>query len=221
MEKPPSLFVGVPCYGSTRPEFEDSLMRFAMSSPIPVTIRRLVGSSLIPKARNILAAEFRETDCSHLLFLDSDLTFQPEDPLTLLSREVSVIGGYYARKTPGPAVWNVRTCPDNPPAYRVSGIQPLAGIGAGFLLIFRSVFETLINQFGDELAYQADGSGRLEYDFFPVGVRKDADGVPRYFGEDYGFCALCEAGGVGVFGDPSVKLGHIGTATFPIYGQEQ
>src|SRR5689334_13146254 len=53
----------------------------------------VIGNSNLPRARNELVAEFLATDCTDLLFVDSDMGWRPNDALRLLASEREVIGG--------------------------------------------------------------------------------------------------------------------------------
>lgn len=193
-----------------------SLIELLCETEIPLTLRTVIGSSLIPKARNSLAAEFLATDCTHLLFLDCDLSFRADHVEALLAHRVPIVGAYYARKRSGDPGWVVRRLPDDPPVNPENGLQLLAGIGAGFLLIERAVFEAMIAHGGEAIRYYADEVLREEHDFFPVGIQVDPDGRRRYLGEDNGFCRRARELGFPVYGDPNLVLAHHGTAAFPL-----
>lgn len=60
----------------------------------------LFNESLITRARNYLVDEFlRNTDFTHLLFLDSDIGFDPNDVLAMLALDKDIIGGPYPKKS--------------------------------------------------------------------------------------------------------------------------
>lgn len=65
---------------------------------IPGTVDILAGQSLITYARNVLANRFLKSPASHLLFLDSDITFRADDVLKLIEAQKEVIGLPYSRK---------------------------------------------------------------------------------------------------------------------------
>src|SRR6056300_948863 len=45
----------------------------------------LFNESLITRARNYLADEFMRSDCTHLMFIDSDIGFDPTDVLAMMA----------------------------------------------------------------------------------------------------------------------------------------
>ena len=52
--------------------------------------------SLIARARNTVAAEFLKSDCSHLLFIDADIQFNPRDAIRLLMAHKDIVGRVYS-----------------------------------------------------------------------------------------------------------------------------
>jgi hypothetical protein len=63
----------------------------------------LFNESLITRARNYCCDEFMRSDCTHMMFVDSDIGFNPQDVLALLALSdddspYDVIGGPYPKK---------------------------------------------------------------------------------------------------------------------------
>lgn len=63
----------------------------------------LFNESLITRARNYCVDEFMRSDCTHLLFIDSDIAFNPQDVIALLALQsddspYDVIGAPYPKK---------------------------------------------------------------------------------------------------------------------------
>ena len=53
----------------------------------------------VERARNVLTANFLASDCTHLLFIDSDIAFTPRDVMRIVSHDEDVVGGIYPLKT--------------------------------------------------------------------------------------------------------------------------
>jgi hypothetical protein len=210
------LFVAVPSYDGRIPiQLVQSLNALDGALPCPVTIKLLGGNSLVPAARNVLAADFLETDCTHLLFVDSDIVFTPEQVARLLAHNEAIVGGLYAKKKKDPLEWVVNIFPGQSTA---DGLLPVRHIGLGFLLIGREVLEKMIEKLGPEIRYNAYVTERQEWDFFPVGPRDDV-AARRYFSEDWGFCRRALDLGFTLCADTGVKLEHFGTASYPLRSQ--
>lgn len=208
------LFVAVPCYGQVPAEFMTSLMRLQRHPPCDMSIHQTNGDSLVTRARNGLTADFLETDCSHLLWIDSDLVFTPSDVRRLMEHAEDLVGGLYAKKQRGPAAWVLNTCETEQPS-REDGLQRVKYIGTGLCRISRRVFETMIAAHGGEIEFRPDQIDRRQWDFWRVGVYNYPSGARRYLSEDWWFCEVWNALGGTVWADTRVVAKHIGSYAYP------
>ena len=216
---PNSLFIGVPVYGGMEPLFVKSLIKFMLNPPVSPTLDFKVGDSLVARARNALTMDFLKTECTHLLFIDSDLVFSGEQVARLLAHNKEIIGGFYPKKTDGPVQW-VCNGMDGKLAPEADGLQELRYIGTGFMLVHRNVFERMIAAYGGVMAYHPEHSPQsVEYDFWSVGPYRYSDGGCRYLSEDWFFCQRWLDLGGKVWGDPHVILKHVGQAVYPLKTQ--
>jgi hypothetical protein len=144
----------------------------------------LFNESLITRARNYLVDEFLRSDCTHLLFLDSDIHYNPQDVVALLALEKDVIGGPYPKKSIN---WNniahaARNHPDLEPreletlvgeyvfnvvkgTSQFSVTEPLEvlEIGTGFMLVKREVFDKMAVEYPN-IRYKPDHVGQAHFD---------------------------------------------------------
>jgi hypothetical protein len=58
----------------------------------------MFNESLITRARNALVHNFLKTDCSHLMFIDADIGWEPQYIEQMLSADVPVLAGMYPKK---------------------------------------------------------------------------------------------------------------------------
>lgn len=102
-----SLFVATPMYGGqchgnyTRSMCD--LTALCVKYGVNMRVYYLFNESLITRARNYCADEFVRSDYSHMLFIDSDIGFDPNDVMTLLAlqsddSDYDIIGGPYPKK---------------------------------------------------------------------------------------------------------------------------
>jgi hypothetical protein len=154
----------------------------------------------VPRARNRLAAYFLDTGYTDILYVDADLSFRPEDALSLMAFDEPIVGGIYSRKQidwlrirraarKGVAAallpsfgtvpvlnWRGSLFDDNGHSnFRLDSLYPVKHLGTGFLRIRREVFTKMIHHFGEEIAFDYHGDesefkGRIGYDFFPAGI---------------------------------------------------
>ena len=193
--------------------FVQSLLRMAIGPKISVAFGWSCDPS-VERARNILTANFLESDCTHILFVDSDVGFSPEDVARIGSHDEPVVGGIYPLKNMNPEVqWCGNGLPSSgAPDARPDGLMPVKYIGTGFLCIARSVFEKIIEHEEGAISYRQDfAPHRREHAFWMQGVRKD-----RFLTEDWYFCDRWLDMGGRIFADTRVILKHAGRAEWPL-----
>lgn len=100
--KRPTVFIGTPAFGCRMDVgFVMSLLRLqteCLKQGIALMFQALGNESLIPRARNILTEQFHRSGCTHLLFLDADISFAPETILRMLKADKDVVASLYPKK---------------------------------------------------------------------------------------------------------------------------
>jgi hypothetical protein len=144
----------------------------------------LFNESLITRARNYLVDEFLRSDYTHLLFIDSDIHYNPQDVIALLALDKDVIGGPYPKKSIN---WgNVAQAARSHPEMEAKELEQLVGeyvfnvvkgtkqftvtdplevmeIGTGFMLVKREVFEKMEKEY-PMIRYKPDHVGQANFD---------------------------------------------------------
>lgn len=168
----------------------------------------LLGSneSLIPRARNEMTASFLDTDYSHMMWLDADIVFEPDDVGKLLVMDADISVGVYAMKVPDKqwfAAWKDGKLVKDLDQFK----EPIEVdyAGTGFMLIKREVIETLAKKVG---TYEMM-SGSFAPALYMCPLHNGC-----FESEDYHFCRIAREEGFKIVMDPSVRLGHIGQFTF-------
>jgi hypothetical protein len=182
------LFVATPMYGGmSYGMYMKScldLQVMMIKYGVDVKFSFLFNESLITRARNYLVDEFLRSECSHLLFIDSDVHFNPQDVIALMALDKEVIGGPYPKKSIN---WNnvaeaARKHPDLPPkdleyvvgdyvfnvvhgTKNFSVTEPLEvlEIGTGFMMVKRQVFEKMQEAY-PTIRYKPDHVGQANFD---------------------------------------------------------
>lgn len=237
------LFVATPmyggmCYGPYMKAGLD-LNALCMQYGIQVQFFFLFNESLITRARNYLVDEFLRSGATHLMFIDSDIDYNPRDVLALLALNKPIIGGPYPKKT---IAWEkvydaakLGLADDNPTKLEhysgdyVFNVAPgtseirldepveVLELGTGFMMVERSVFEKFVTAY-PELSYKPDHNRTAAFDgsreihaFFDTVIDPVSK---RYLSEDYMFCQWARNIGVPVYLCPWMQLKHSGTYIF-------
>lgn len=216
------LFIALPIYLAVDTHFMECLLKLAQDVSLGGfrgVIKPLVGDSAIGRARNTLTREFLKSDCTHLLFIDSDLVFSLEQVRRILMHDEPIVGGMYCKKQEGEPcyVWN--TFPGK--VAREDGLIECRYVGTGFMRVAREVFEAMIAKFGHETWYRPDHDRSIvEHDFWHMGVYEYPDGNRRYLSEDWWFCQRAMDCGYKVWADLAILCKHSGNAVYPLSYQE-
>ena len=243
------IFVATPMYGGNchgmYTKSTADLAKLGAMYEMDIKFFYLFNESLITRARNYCVDEFlRNEKYTHLMFIDSDIGFNPNDVLTLAALadpegDKDIICGPYPKKT---ISWEkIKMAVDkgfadqNPqklsnyvgdyvfnPANGVNEIpldQPVEVLegGTGFMMIQRKTFEKFEEKY-PELKYTPDHVRSENFD----GSRQimcyfDAlidEESNRYLSEDYMFCQWSRRIGLKVWMCPWMNMSHTGSYVF-------
>ena len=193
MTSPKNVFIGLPVYGGYHPHFVHSLIPLLMGPPCSIKLGTCVGDSLVARARNKLVADFLATDCTHLLFLDSDMTFPYDALARLLSHQKDIVGATYVRRRFPHGLLGSKI--DGSAEVPTTGLVQMAEMPTGCLLIKMDCFDL------------------IEKPYFRHKVSGD-----HMIGEDILFCRTMTALGKEIWCDMdlSLQLGHLGQEKYTI-----
>jgi hypothetical protein len=240
------LFIATPMYGGQAAGLYIKsildLNGLLMQAGIENRFSFLFNESLITRARNYLVDEFLRSGMTHLLFIDSDIEFNPMDVLAMMHFDKDIIGGPYPKKT---IKWGnidaaYKKAAENgqkvDPAIlgEIGGdfvFNPVPGTqhfqthqmievmeaGTGFLMIKREVFLDFMKEY-PHLRYKPDHAGQANFDGSRY-IHAFFDTVidpksHRYLSEDYMFCQYAREIGKQVWYCPWMQTTHVGTFGF-------
>ena len=178
---------------------------------VQVQLSHLSGCSIITKARNILAANFLESDCTDMLFVDADIVVDAESVLRLLALSTGkdITAGMYTRRAEDKKFFlDIYTDANSALEFDKHGLLRVENVATGFMMIQRHVLVGMVAA-RPELKYFNDTYNRDEYALFDFEL---AEG--QYFGEDYTFCRRARANGFTIFVDPEITLPHVGSQEY-------
>lgn len=180
----------------------------------------MVNESLITRGRNNLVAKFMENQtATHLLWIDSDIGFEPEQIFQLLMHDKDVVGGLYPKKTlPIDFVVNVEkeSVGEDGRIATQGALIPVSRTGTGFMLIKRHVFDKMFAAY-PQLKFTGNIGLDIKYDPFMYALFDTAidPETLEYLSEDYVFCKRWKELGGEIWADSSIRLAHSGFFKFP------
>ncbi|HVZ80434.1 MAG TPA: hypothetical protein VHE12_06470 [bacterium] len=234
------LVIGTPCYGGlVSSGFTTSLMRLqaacAHRGDIDLSVNLLSGDALIPRARqNIVAHFLNNPSATHLLFVDADITFGPEQALRLLDFDAPLAAGVYPTKRvdwpkvislakagmthlESTALSYVLELEDPSKIVPKNGFAKVRYAGTGFMMIQRETLLKMIEAY-PALRYKRENQAEDPLRDSPYrsalfnGMIDEATGV--YLSEDYSFCRRWTDLGGEIWADLQSRLDHVGTMIF-------
>lgn len=212
-----SLFVALPAYDfKVSLKLAISLARLAQAAPdhgFSLQIGSVCGCSVVSRARNLLVKDFLDSDCTDLLFIDSDINFDPDDALRLMAwgsdPKMGIVAGV-PRTRNEDRVYITDLDYDVANQLSMNGMGLVRGrrVATAFMLVRREVFETLVNTH-PEWSYEDTRSNKTLSAVFDFKLTSEG-----YMGEDFLFCDRARAAGFEVWIDPTIKLGHMGVQEY-------
>lgn len=197
------IMIAVPCMDMVPAQFASSLAMLQKGDNITAVAFQI--SSLVWTARDALATKALQSDADYILWLDSDMVFEPDTLLRLLEHaapDTIVTGMYFRRVQPySPVLYDKLDIDEDGKVETEQtkeipeGLQEKAGCGFGCVL-------TPVDAFAEVIA-------SCRQLFAPI----------IGLGEDLSFCWRARQCGYKILVDPSIPLGHVGyqVITKPFY----
>ncbi len=182
------LFIATPMYGGMAHglyiksclDLQTTMNKYGIDTKFSF----MFNESLITRARNYLVDEFLRSDHTHMLFIDSDIHYNPQDVLALMALDKDVIGGPYPKKSInwGNVAQAARSHPNMEPReleslvgeyvfnvvkgtkqFTVTDPLEVMEIGTGFMMVKREVFEKMEKEY-PMIRYKPDHVGQANFD---------------------------------------------------------
>jgi hypothetical protein len=233
-----NLVVATPCFGGQISVLYAAslfkLQKLARSySDINLKVLFKDGDALITRARASLISQFLEDpNATHMLFVDADIGFEPEQVLRLIECGAEMCAAIYpikridwdkvkttieaARPNPAAAALKYVFEVDDPNAVtEKAGFVRVRYAGTGFLMIQRSALEKMCAQY-PQLQYKRDHSldaataSDNRFALFECMIAEDG----TYLSEDFAFCKRWTDMGGEIWADLKSRLSHVGPMAF-------
>lgn len=232
------LVVATPCFGGqVSTLYVNSIFALQRAvrslSNVRLKIELRDGDALITRARaNLMTSFLDDPTATHLLFIDADIGFTPDQVFRLIESAADVVAGVYPIKrvnwekaqrafaagrpnVPAASLDYVLEINDPDHVAVVNGFTRVRYAGTGFLMIRRQALERMCAQY-PQLQYRRDHSidaatvNDNRFALFECMI--DADGT--YLSEDFAFCKRWTEMGGEIWADLKSKLNHVGPMAF-------
>jgi hypothetical protein len=236
-----NLVVATPCFGGqVSTIYTTSLFNLQQAvqklSNVKLKVHLRDGDALITRARaNLVTLFLDDAAATHLLFVDADIGFTPEQVFRLIESGADMVAGCYPIKrvdwdkvrrvltsghpNPGSASLDYVLEVDSPDQIKVvSGFARVRYAGTGFLMIRRHVLERMCAhplyaplKFQREHSRDALAGSPNRYALFECMI-DPATGT--YLSEDFAFCKRWTDIGGEIWADLQSRLDHVGPSVF-------
>lgn len=234
----PFIYLATPCYGGVlQLHFMQSVLALqeaCRDRGIGLHIDLMGGDALITRARSRLTARFlAHGQATHILFIDADIGFAPENVFRLLEADKPLIAAVCplkfidwekaraAAKAGAPDLmaaslgYVVRFIPTPDHSVEVeNGIAKVAYGGTGFLMIRREAMQQLVDAHPELRAKMGDMGDRLSDEAVMVFETMIEPETGQYLSEDYAFCRRWHDLGGEIWADMEAHLTHVGVAAY-------
>ena len=241
MTEPVHLVVATPCFGGQVSTLYvnsvfalQSAVRSLSNLRLKVELRD--GDALITRARaNLMTSFLDDPTATHLLFVDADIGFTPDQVFRLIESGADVVAGVYPIKrvnwvkaqraiegrrpnVPAASLDYVLEINDPDHVAVVNGFTRVRYAGTGFLMIRRQVFEKMCAhpdyaplQFLREHSHDKLAGSPNRFALFECMI-DPATGT--YLSEDFAFCKRWTDIGGEIWADLQSRLDHVGPSVF-------
>jgi hypothetical protein len=236
---PYSLTIGTPCFGGQVSWlYAISLLKLQKAfTQRAWHINYLVqaGDALIPRARQTIVGHFMtDPSATHLLFIDADIGFEPEQVIRLLEFGADVAAAVYPVKQinwdmMAGAVQSGRSPLESATLSYVveretgtetvvrNGFVKSRYAGTGFLMIRRAVLESMIERYPELRYTQEHGASDQSAGSPPRSALFNCMIDKRtgfYLSEDFSFCRRWTDMGGEIWVDYTSRLNHVGLMVY-------
>jgi hypothetical protein len=235
------LAVATPCFGGQVSSiYASSIFKLQRAlrakSNVDLKVHLRDGDALITRARaNLVTLFLDDPAATHLLFVDADIGFAPEQVFRLIESGADVVAGVYPIKrinwdkarralesnrlnVPAASLDYVLEINDPDRVTVVRGFTRVRYAGTGFLMIRRHVLEKMCAhpdyaslQFFREHSHDALAGSPNRFALFECMIEPSSG---TYLSEDFAFCKRWTDIGGEIWADLESSLDHVGPSVF-------
>ncbi len=204
------LFIATPAFdGKTYVPYAISLAEtccLLQKNHIGIEFRIVASGSLLCAERNRLIKSFLDSDCTHMLCIDSDLGWPADAVIVMLQKKEHFIAGCYPARIEKSFLFRPSVNPDTSLIVnKEKGLIKMDYIPAGFMILSRHLLEKMVNDYPERKFTPKDPNAPSGIALFNTELQ---DG--EFWGEDYVFCRLARQSGFDIWVDPMIQFNHAG-----------
>lgn len=165
----------------------------------------LENQSLLPLARNTLLNEAYKRKPDDIIWIDTDMVWEPDTLRQLLKHDVDVVGSACRKKIPDNVQFNFQLFKEKSFEPDEKGLIEVRRLGTGFLRMSRKAYTHL---WENDKKYEVQGV--MGSNVFEIGIWQGRE----LLSEDFIVCEKLIERGFKVFMDPNLTVGHVGTFNY-------
>ena len=206
------IFIATPAFdGKVNVSYACALAEtrlYLASNAIQSIMRIHTSGSLLVRERNDLIKSFLESDCTHMLFIDSDIAWNPIDVQRMINFDEDFVAALYPARGPEKCFLFRGVYGENK-RMEISEkkLLEMEYVPAGFMMLKRNTLQKMIDFF-PELYYEPKDESLKHTRGHCLFDTEIWDG--EFWGEDYVFCRRARKCGFKIWIDPTIKLDHAG-----------
>jgi hypothetical protein len=213
----PKVFIGIPVHSgnvmvSTVISLLTTVMEFGAKGWPNPTVYFRVGDSDLCRARNAIVGRFLKSDCTDLMMIDSDISWNEGTIARLLEHDVDFVAAPYKGRTDEKEMYFIRW-----PKNKEMWTDPKTGfpllkvdaVTIGFCRLRRSCVEKMVDTLNGHTVIDPLWDDE-EFPWLIDFVHRDG----QRFEEGYALCFRWRDMGGDVWVDPAINLGHMGPKVF-------
>ena len=172
---------------------------------------RVRGYAAIDQGRTQMATDALAAGFTETMWIDSDVSFNPDDVDQLRRHRLPITSGVCVKKGKRELAIHVLEGTESLAFGPAGGLREIKYAGTGFLHVRASVYDTM--QAKLRLPKCNTAWSHPMVPFFQPMIKEESWGS-WYLAEDYAFCERARRCGFRVMADTSFRLGHIGNYTY-------
>lgn len=207
------VFLATPAYdGKVNVQYAISLGEtYNLLKNVGIDVQTAINcsGSLLVAERNRLLEQFMDSDCTHILCIDSDLGWPAQSVLAMIHHEKDFVGGVYPTRRDNLFLFRPVLKEDGSLETDGKKLMKMEYIPSGFIMLTRDAVKKM-RGFFPHLFFKPkesnnDPSRLSGYALFNTEVWEG-----EFWGEDYVFCRRVREAGIDIWVDPMIEFDHCG-----------